>query len=80
MNSAAVTTTCCSNSIILLAHLEPGLLSSAQCAFQSTVSNRAGREQQLIHPVQNHLTLVSLMSISDTYSDTLSGFISIRET
>lgn len=73
-------TCCCCNSLILLARLEPGPLSPARCTFQSTVSNRAGREQQLIHPVLNHLTLVSLMSISDTYSDTLSGFISIRET
>lgn len=52
-------TGCCNS--VLLYILVRFLL--AQCTFPSTASNRAGQRQELIHPVQNHLTLVSLVSI-----------------
>lgn len=77
---ALVKMTCCSNSVILLAHLEPGALSSSTMHFSKYSIQLSGQGQELIHPVQNHLTLVSLVSIFDTFSDTLSRFISIRET
>lgn len=80
MTWAVVGMTCCCNSVILLEHLEPGVLSSSSVHFSKYSIQQRGQGRELIHPVQNHLTLVSLVSIFDTFSDTLSGFISIRET
>lgn len=63
MTSAVVRMACCCNSVILLAHLDPGALSSNTVHFSKYSIQQRGQEQELIHPVQNHLTLVSLVSI-----------------
>lgn len=63
MTWAVVRMVCCCNSAILLAHLDPGALSSNTVHFSKYSIQQRGQEQELIHPVQNHLTLVSLVSI-----------------
>lgn len=57
MTCAVVIMTCCCNSVILLAHLEPGALSSSTVHFSKYSIRQDGQGQQLIHPVQSCVSL-----------------------